>query len=207
MSIKLIKHWNLFQLQSSLIPRGSTNSLKMRGSLGVGTDSYGRKQLVIGPHEPWKAYGRGPSPVRPSEPSHTTDSSLWICSFLRVWAPIAALKIYKCKKKSTLQSWQKPLCTSLKYYSYMATLSPQVFNPKTIYWTLPWRAIFLFQPISKSLEWDLRDTEPVFSLSPTDLTHLWRRFPEPISAKSGEQAESANASSRRTGPGDKCPQH
>lgn len=48
---KLINYWNIFQVQVSLIPRGSTGSLKMRDSLKVGTARYGRKRLVIGSQE------------------------------------------------------------------------------------------------------------------------------------------------------------
>ena len=52
MLVKLINHWNIFQLWASLIPRGSIGFLKMRDSLRVGTARYGRKRLVIGSQEP-----------------------------------------------------------------------------------------------------------------------------------------------------------
>lgn len=61
MLIKLINHCNLFQLQPSLIPTGSTGPLKMRDSLGIGTAKYRSKRLVTGPQEPRKPYSRVPS--------------------------------------------------------------------------------------------------------------------------------------------------
>lgn len=196
MLIKLINHGNWFWLQPSMFPRGSTDFLKVKDGLGAGSARDRRSN--------WWLRCRS----QRASSSHILLFPLAVLVSYSLNTHKQLLKIPKCGRKSTLWSSQKPPRLSLKYCSHLTTLSPQVFNPKTIYWAPRQRAIFLSQPLFPDPWNEVSGISSLFPLclSPADLI-FHRRFPEPITAASGGQAESANASSEGLGPGDKCRQH
>lgn len=164
-----------------------------------------KKQLVTEMQEP-KSIRQSHLPESPGELCCSSPLAMLVSYSPNTHKQL--LKIPKHGRKSTLWSLQNSPRLSLKYCSHLPTLSSQVFNPKTIYRAPRQRAIFLSWPLFPDPWNEVSGISSLFPLclSPADLIFR-RRFPEPITAASGGQAESANASSGGLGPGDKCPQH
>lgn len=108
MLIKLINHGNWFWLQPSMIPRGSTDFLKVKDGLGAGTARDRRSNWWLR----FRSQRASGSHIFQKVLVSSAALPLWLCLSLTVWTPIAAFKKYPSAGENPLSEARRSLLAS-----------------------------------------------------------------------------------------------